>query len=146
MNTPDNCPHGIEMCRACPQCHREAAHGIIRSLCDALAFVRPLAMTISEDGGEPQWRRQRAQESIGKIDAALVAADAADDDRPRLAAAHGSADCCRCKSRLQDGEGTAHGLEGDLCDECEAAWQRREWEFPLNDPSAATREEAGEQP
>lgn len=48
---------------------------LVRELYDTLAFVLPLAWAIAEDGGEPKWRRERAQQSIGKIDAAMVAAD-----------------------------------------------------------------------
>jgi len=42
---------------------------------DALAYVRPLVFVISEDGGEPPWRRAKADRSIAKLDAAMLAMD-----------------------------------------------------------------------
>ena len=42
----------------------------------ALKNVRPLVWVIAEDGGEPPWRRKKAQECIGMIDAAMIEFDA----------------------------------------------------------------------
>ena len=42
---------------------------------DALAYVRPLLFVISEDSGEPPWRRAKADRAIAKLDAAMLAMD-----------------------------------------------------------------------
>jgi len=59
-----------------PELNRHAAPcSAWRELYVALAFVRPLACAIAEDGDGPKWRRERAKEAIAKMDAAMVAAD-----------------------------------------------------------------------
>lgn len=47
----------------------------VKPIRDALAYVRPLLFVISEDGGEPPWRRAKADRSIAKLDAAMIALD-----------------------------------------------------------------------
>ncbi len=47
----------------------------VKHIRDALAYVRPLLFVISEDSGEPPWRRAKADRSIAKLDAAMLAMD-----------------------------------------------------------------------
>jgi hypothetical protein len=47
-------------------------HDIEQELYAALAYVRPLVWVIAQDGGEPPWRKKRAEEAIAKMDAAMI--------------------------------------------------------------------------
>lgn len=54
---------------------------IVRELYEVLAYVRPLVWVIAEDGGEPPWRKAKAEKAIGKIDAAMIAADSLPNEK-----------------------------------------------------------------
>lgn len=49
---------------------------LVRELYDVLTYIRPLAVAISMDGGEPPWRQAKAERAVAKIDAVLIAVDA----------------------------------------------------------------------